>query len=209
MASAGRHVAYVLAWSIAVAATSWAQAPGETASTPHSPSEPASSQEDLPLGQASGPGNSQPRDGGGVGWLPRTLGALVIVLGLIFALRFILQKAAGGQVGGGSGGLVQVLGRSPIGFKSYILFLRIHQRVIVASQTPQGIQTLVVLDDPQEVAWIARQAEGRGGFSSVLERVQEQQGSGEDQAAIGQVQQRVAGVLARIRSMHGQKGGDL
>lgn len=118
----------------------------------------------LPLGPR--PGTSQPAghaseappagsDLWSMGAVVQTLAALALVLGLIYLMRWLLRQWSGqGAVAlaGSSGKVVEVLARSTISPKSNILVLRVGHRLLVASDTPAGINTLATIEDPDEIA---------------------------------------------------------
>lgn len=132
----------------------------------------------------------------------RTAGSLALVLGLIFAAAKLFKKlcAAGGGGGGvlaaafGSGGpspagLLEVLGRYPLGRGCTLVLLRLDGRVLLLSQSgggafpgwrrragSAGLTTLCEISQPEEVASIvmrAQEAEQRtisAGFRKILNR---------------------------------------
>ena len=183
--------------------------------------EPLPAQESLPLGglpanraQAS----SLPAEGpAGGSWILQTITALGIVLGLIFGLRYLLQRITGLRSAPTSGRLVEVLARSPIAPRTHLLFLRIQQRIIVACQSPAGLQTLTELTDPTEIVGILTQVQmGRSNsisdsFRQLLGR-QDANYAPADDAEIGaensldRTRHEVSGLLARIRNL--KRGGD-
>ena len=178
-----------------------------------------SSQDELPLGSTprAGAARSEGKplakpDGQSRGWLLQTFTALAIVIALIFAVRFLLQRASGGAAAVGGGRLVELLARSSIGFKTHILFLRVNQRIIVASQTPQAVSALAVLDSPEDVAWVVEQTRGsrgrgrgRGGFGNVLRGFDTRQDvehlSTPPASEADQVRQSVSELMKRVHSM--------
>ena len=90
-----------------------------------------------------------------MGAVVQTLAALALVLGLIYLMRWLLRQWSGqGAVAlaGSSGKVVEVLARSTISPKSNILVLRVGHRLLVASDTPAGINTLATIEDPDEIA---------------------------------------------------------
>jgi flagellar biogenesis protein FliO len=98
---------------------------------------------------------TDPRNSGS--WMLQTLTALGVVLVLIFLLRNVLRRIAGPAAPSSPGGLVEVLARTPIGGKTYIVFLKIADHIVVASQGPAGMQPLTTLDDPEDVAQVLTQ----------------------------------------------------
>lgn len=108
---------------------------------------------------AGGPDAELPR--GNNAWILQTGGALAVVLGLIFALRFAVTRAARssgslsallGPGGRAPSGVLEVLGRYPVGRGQTLVLLKLDRRVLLVSQTSQGFSTLTQLTDPDEVA---------------------------------------------------------
>lgn len=92
-------------------------------------------------------------------WL-RVLGALTVVVALIFAMRAALGRIAsrGGlraQLGAGGrapSGILEVLGRYPVSRGQTLVLLRLDQRVMLLGQSSSGFRTLADFTDPSEVA---------------------------------------------------------
>ncbi|MEM9915318.1 MAG: flagellar biosynthetic protein FliO [Planctomycetota bacterium] len=108
--------------------------------------------EETPLGassdaQASLEGIDNPAGG----WALSTLAALGIVIGLIFAARWLYTKMGGAVVAKPSP-VVEVLSRTPVAPKNHVLLLRVGQRVLVVGDSSSGLNTLADVDDPEEVA---------------------------------------------------------
>ncbi len=108
---------------------------------------------------ASLEGEAAPERSEPASW-PRVLGALAVVIGLIFAVRFILKKVSAtgglrGQLGAGGrapSGVLEVLGRYPISRGHSLVLLRVDQRVLLLSQSSSGFSTLANFDEPSDVA---------------------------------------------------------
>jgi len=138
--------------------------------------------ERLPLGAAPSPAgagagrgeHAGASRGGGIlsHWLVRTVGALSVVIALIFISRRVLMKlssAAGGlpgQFGAGGrapSGLVEIIGRYPVARGHTLVLLRLDRRLLLLGHSGEGFTTLSELTDPDEVASIlikARDEEG-------------------------------------------------
>lgn len=125
-----------------------------------------------------GPGSNNPAESAQPkpitsGWL-RIVGATALVVGLIVVAGAVLKRAAGasGSIHGGArnpSGILEILGRYPIGSGQQLLLLKADSRVILLAQTPAGmrrsgsITTLSEFTDPEDVASIlvkARDADG-------------------------------------------------
>ncbi len=91
----------------------------------------------------------------------RTLAALAAVVGLILIVRWFVRRMSlrvgglAGQLGAGGrapSGVMEVLGRYPVGKGQSLVLLRLDRRVLLLSQSAQGFAALTEIDDPQEVA---------------------------------------------------------
>jgi flagellar biogenesis protein FliO len=125
--------------------------------------------------------------------LSGTLPALVLVLGLVIVCaggyRWLASRAGGlaGQLAGtgAPAGIIDVLGRYPLGRGQSLLLLRVAGRVLLVAQAAGGrvgaaatMQTLCEIDDPVEVASIVgRTASAPGGFREVIARLERGEGA--------------------------------
>ncbi len=108
---------------------------------------------------ASVDGSAAPERSEPASW-PRVLGALAVVIGLIFVVRFVLKKVSAtgglrGQLGAGGrapSGVLEVLGRYPISRGHSLVLLRVDQRVLLLSQSSSGFSALANFDEPSDVA---------------------------------------------------------
>lgn len=156
----------------------------------------------------------------GVGsWGLRTAMALGVVVMLIFGLRIVIRRMTGVAGAGAAGGMVDVLARTSIGPRTQVLFLKINDRVIVAGQTPAGINTLAQIDQPEEVAAVLAQVNRQKnnsvsqGFSRLLSSFDRggepddlAQAQPDDGDAVDRARSQVAGALDRLRRL--RKGRD-
>lgn len=129
---------------------------------------PAAAQtESLPLGRAarSSLEGIKSSDAGaatsGVGWWAQTGAALVLVVGLILALKWgaqrLARRASGiawqmGPAGRAPSGVLEVLGRYPVARGQSLVLLKMDRRVLLLGQTAAGFSTLSEVSDPEEVA---------------------------------------------------------
>ncbi len=149
-------------------------------------------------------------------WLLQTLSALGIVIALIFVLRAVMRRLAGPNAPSSRGGLVEVLARTPIGPKTYILFLKISDRVIVAAQSPAGINNLTTLDDPEDVANLLQQVSAAqpasisDSFRKLMQREHEgyeepdltaEEGADQDEQYVDRTRDQLTSLMTRIRSL--------
>jgi flagellar biogenesis protein FliO len=112
----------------------------------------------------------------GPGWW-RTAGMLCLVLAIILALAALARRLAAssgglmhalGAGGRAPSGLLQVLGRYPVGRGQTLILLKLDRRVLLVCQSVgargAGMRTLCELTEPEEVASVlmrAAEAEGR------------------------------------------------
>ena len=176
-------VAACVLCAAAVAAPSLAQAPASQAPVQQNmkttqPAAPAASQ---PAAVRSQIGQTQIRDtarrGGattapagdgaenaadpapaGTGYdISRVVGALAIVLGLIFALRWVLRRSINPAGAPGATNAVQVLTRSPLSPRQQLLLVLVGRRLIVVADCNGQLNALSELTDPDEVAALVGQ----------------------------------------------------
>jgi len=91
--------------------------------------------------------------------LLQTLLALALVIGLIFAVRFLLKRYGPASPGGRSGA-VELLINRPVGPKNRLLLVRFGRRLLLLGSGPSGLSTLCEASDPQETAAILEGGEG-------------------------------------------------
>ncbi|MCP4378043.1 MAG: hypothetical protein GY794_17950 [bacterium] len=92
-------------------------------------------------------GNSKP---GPWGQWARTLGALALVVVLIFVARIMLKRF--GPVSGPQRRQVlDVLARSPVSSRHQLLLVKVGKRVLLVGQGPASLTTLSEVSDPEEV----------------------------------------------------------
>lgn len=135
--------------------------PAQTAAT--TATEPVR-RESLPLGAARSPAieKSASSSGGFMNhWAVRTIGALAIVIGLIFATRkglVMLGRTGGGissqfGVGGRApSGVLEILGRYPVSRGHTLVLLKMDRRILLLGHSSSGFTTLSQVDDEEEVA---------------------------------------------------------
>ena len=89
--------------------------------------------------------------------LPRVLGALTIVLALIFALRWVLRRTAQPGTVPGATNVVQVLTRSPVSPRQQLLLVRVGRRLLVVADCNGQLNALSEISDADEVASLVGQ----------------------------------------------------
>jgi flagellar protein FliO/FliZ len=82
----------------------------------------------------------------------RVVLSLAIVLGLIFALRWVSQRLFGKTVGGRASRAVQVLSRNVISPKQQLLVVQVGRRLVVVGDSGQQMNALCEITDPEEMA---------------------------------------------------------
>lgn len=95
----------------------------------------------------------------GASWM-RVIGALALVVGLIYVLRGVVRRVAArgglraqfGVGGRAPSGVLEVLGRYPVSRGQSIVLLRVDQRVLLLGQSSSGFRTLADFSDTGEVA---------------------------------------------------------
>lgn len=155
-------------------------------------------------------------------WFIQTLVALAIVLGLIYVLRIVMMRLSGTTPTGASAALIEVLARTPIGPKTQVLFLKMNQRVIVAGQTPAGLNTLATIDEPEDVAWILSQVETAnpksishsfkrmlGSFDKDFQPdvVSDEAGGDSQEEFVDRTRDEVSGVMSRLKDLQSRISG--
>lgn len=154
--------------------------------------------ESIPLGPASttqttrdGTPTSAPRGSTAIGETVRTVGALGFVVGLAFLAGAVARRtlrARGGLVGAmGPGGpspsgVLEILGRYPLGSGQTLVLLRLDRRVLLLHQGAggrgAGMRTLSEIADPDEVASILlktrdeKDASVQQGFREAMRRLE-------------------------------------
>ena len=104
--------------------------------------------------------------------LLQTLGALAIVVALIFLARLLLRRAGGQTRPSGGGGPVEILTRKPAGPKQQLMLVRLGERLILVGAGPGGFAALSEVTDPREVERLMQSAaeDRRGTFAGLLRR---------------------------------------
>jgi len=88
---------------------------------------------------------------------PRVLGALGIVIGLIFVLRWGGRFLFPGAAGRGASRAIEVLSRSPLSPKQQVLLIRVGRRLVVVGDTGSQMNALCEITDPDEIASLVGQ----------------------------------------------------
>lgn len=115
-------------------------------------SEDASSRSVRPRGEAESRkvGQSRTSDGA-MGWL-RTLGAMAIVVGLIFAARWALKRWSPAKAAAKKSGPITVIAETSVGPRQQILLVRMGRRLVLVGNGPAGMSPLAEVTNADEVA---------------------------------------------------------
>jgi flagellar protein FliO/FliZ len=113
-------------------------------------------------GDESRPIGGGPANGGGaVGWL-RTLGALAVVAGLIFAARWFLRRW-GASAPAGQAGPMEVLARASVAPRQQLLLVRLGKRLVLIGAGGGTMTTLAEVSDDAEVDDLMRSVKAAHG----------------------------------------------
>jgi flagellar biogenesis protein FliO len=121
-------------------------------------------------GDESRPIGGGPSGSDASGWL-RTLGALAVVAGLIFAARWLLRR--GGASGpAGQAGPMEVLARASVAPRQQLLLVRLGKRLVLIGAGGGTMSTLAEVSDQAEVDELMRSVKAAKGasFAGLLTR---------------------------------------
>jgi flagellar protein FliO/FliZ len=106
---------------------------------------------------------------GGNAWaLGRTLGALAIVVGLIFLASWLLRRVGGRQTRGDQD-VMQILARKSISARQQLLLVRLGQRLVLVGSSSGALSMLSEITDQAEVESMLESVQaGQGGFAGLL-----------------------------------------
>ncbi len=87
------------------------------------------------------------------GWssLASTAGSLIVVLGLLFAVVWLMRRTAPKSARTLPTEVFEVLGRSPLTARGEVHLLRCGNKLLLVSVTPAGAETLTEITDAQQV----------------------------------------------------------
>ena len=91
----------------------------------------------------------------------RVVGALGVVLGCIFIVRYAGKKILGLQTPGASNGVIQVLCRIPISPRQQLMLIQIGRKMILLANCGTSMNAVCEITDPDEVAALAGQLQER------------------------------------------------
>ena len=81
----------------------------------------------------------------------RTAVALGAVLSLVLVVRHLARRRGAGPASAVAGGLVETLGRTPLGRGRSIVLVRVGPRILCLHEGPQEMRTLCEFTEPREV----------------------------------------------------------
>gem|GEM_PF-5102435 len=156
---------------------------------------------------------------------PRTIGALVGVLALAgaacFGVRALAKRSGGllsmlGPGGRAPAGVLEVLGRYPVGRGQTLVLLKLDRRVLLVSQTGGGrfggggFTTLCELTDPEDVASILQKTrdEASESMSAKFQQMLHCFERGHEQADPTRIVTRIEPVTPATEAMHTRTGRD-
>ena len=111
-------------------------------------------------------------DGTSGGWysqfkgIAQVLGAMAVVIGLIFILKGLAKKFVPGAKTAGGKGVIEVLARHPLSKNQAIVLVRIGSQIVALNQGKESSESVLVINDATEVAKIIGQIEGKKAHSS-------------------------------------------
>jgi flagellar biogenesis protein FliO len=161
--------------------------------------------------------------------LPRVAGAMAIVIGLIFVLRWGGQRIFSSGAARGSSRTVQVLVRSPTAPRQQIMLVQVGKRVIVVGDSAGQMTSLCEITDSDEVAALVGQIRDEKlesptrAFGSIFRRANREMSMGDEvelpahgeetahepsnvyeDAAIAGTREEITGLMEKIRLVSSQ-----
>ncbi len=119
--------------------------------------------------------DSRPLTGAGESpWMQtlQTLLALAIVVALIYACRYVLQRLGKtGRPGGTDLGVIEVLSRTGIGARQQLLLVRLGRRLVLVGCWPSGMAGLSEITDPAEISVLTSSLEAGGSARIVADKI--------------------------------------
>jgi flagellar biogenesis protein FliO len=110
-----------------------------------------------PQQRASGPTQLITTDSG----VMRVVGALGVVIGCIFIVRYVGKKFLGLQTTGSGGGVVQILSRTPVSPRQQLMLIQVGRRIVLVANCGVAMNALCEISDADEVAALAGQLQER------------------------------------------------
>lgn len=158
------------------------------------------------------------RSGGFAGsWMLKTLGALGLVIALIFVCRAVMMRWSGRTSAATGSAGVELLSRVAIGPRCYVHLVRVNTRVLVVGESPGGLSSLANVEDPEEVAGILAAVTSdkpmsvSAGFTQMMHQFQEEytprmfgrrhrdEGADDQEIHVDKARDQLSGLLSRLR----------
>jgi flagellar biogenesis protein FliO len=111
----------------------------------------------------------------GLDSLLTVLGSLGIVLGLFVVVAWCLRKSVPKSGRSLPVEVMEVLGRAPLSGRQQVHLIRFGGKLVLVTATPNGVDAISEITDPQEVDRIAgycEEAGGRASFRGILDRLE-------------------------------------
>ena len=200
--------------------------PAEGAESTSPPKPAAVSAADRPL-SPRGPKESQGltaknRSSDAVGWW-QTLGALTLVLGLIFLARWAIRRRSKGFRSARVPQVVEMISRTSVSPRHQVMLIRVGARLLVVGAGADSMNTLAEIDDPEQVSELlgaveqAKVSSLSNTFAKALaawrgQTGQSDEGPGDDGAGsaptpAGHALDRVKNLVERLRQDKPRQGG--
>jgi len=93
--------------------------------------------------------------------LMRVVGALGVVLGCIFIVRWAGKRFLGLQTTASGGGAVQILSRTPVSPRQQLMLIQVGRRIVLVANCGAAMNALCEISDADEVAALAGQLQER------------------------------------------------
>ena len=156
----------------------------------------------------------------------RVAAALALVIGIIFAMKYIARRWLGVSSAMGAGKVIRVLGRTTTGPRQQVVMLQVGNRIVVAADNAGQLSTLCQVTEADEVASLLGQLQvddgsaRAGGFRKWLKKADEDFAADELEnqpiasgavgvsmtatdidPALDEVRGEIAGLMDKVRSM--------
>lgn len=161
----------------------------------------------------------------GSGWVLNTLGALGIVIGLIVLTRVVWSKLTGQAVATGTNArVVEVLSRTAVAPRNHVVLMRVGQRILICSDSGNGMNTLSEVTDPEEVAELLTTVSSNeptsisNSFNAMISRfngeydpaaVHEDEGLDHAEHTLDRSREKVSALLSKMRQMSSHSSSNL
>ena len=107
----------------------------------------------------------------GYGWL-RTLGALGLVVAMIFLARYVLRRFSATGKATGRAEAIEVVARATLGARQQLSLVRLGKKLVLVGSGPSGMSPLAEVTEPEEVTELLAEARAadRGTFARLFRR---------------------------------------